>query len=114
TKDEPVKFADDAMNSLMMVTQVWGPRATPLTERERRELEYPEHLRLANAPPYGTGWARDGFELGRMVWMETAKRRKEMSGGGRNWTHNICSPDDPWNPKTPLEDTEDDPWRGGE
>ena len=101
-----IEFADDAMNSLMMVTQVWGPRATPLTEHEQRELEFPPNLRLANAPPHGSDWARAGWELGRVVAMETARRRKQDAGD--NWTHEICDPgSDPW--RLLHRDDENDP-----
>jgi hypothetical protein len=78
----------------------------------------PENLREENAPPYGgtDPWARDGWELGRIAWMGVAKRRKEMSGegGGNHWANDIYGDpglDDPWNPRSPLDDMSDDPWR---
>jgi hypothetical protein len=109
-KDEPVKHADDAMNSLMMITQVWGPRSTPLTAAERRNLEYPEPLRIENAPPFGDPWARDGWELGRIAWMETIGRRKKLSGRRGHWSHEILDPcyDDPWNPTPPYDNFGDE------
>ena len=85
--------------------------AAPLTGRERRNLEMPENLREENAPPPGAPWARDGWELGKIVWMETAKRRKQMPGEG-HWSHEIIDPrDDPWNRGRRFEGTEDDPWK---
>jgi len=77
----------------------------PLTERERRNLAMPENLREENAPPLG-GWERDGWEMGRSVWMGIAKRRKEMSGdgGGNHWANEIFGSDDPLNPRSPFDD----------
>jgi len=117
-KDEPVKFADDAMNSLMMVTQVWGPRSTPLTERERREMEFPEYLRIENAPKPGSSdpWAYDAFEWARIIHKDRQKRQKQMSGegGGNHWANDIYGQDELWNPRSPLAGTADDPWRDDE
>jgi len=90
-------------------SRAMNPRPTaPLTERERRNLEMPENLREENAPPLGDSWAREGWEMGRSVWMGIAKRRKAMSGegGGNHWANDIYGPglDDPWNPRSPLDD----------
>jgi len=50
-------------------------------------------------------------EVGKMVWMGIAKRRKAMSGEGNHWSYDVCDPhDDPWNPLSPFTHTTDDSW----
>lgn len=42
---KPVKWMDDGMNSLMMISVKWGPVATPPTEAEQIEARMPSHLK---------------------------------------------------------------------
>lgn len=111
--DTPEYFANGILvHNCKQFLQTFAMTAAPLTERERRNLEMPENLREENAPSLGDGWARDGWELARMVEMDKAKRRKRASGEDSNWSHEVIDPhDDPWAPQSPFADTEDDPWK---
>lgn len=112
TRDVPTKFGDDATDAVKQYLQTFAMTAAPLTERERQNLSLPENLREENAPPIGgtDPWAREGWEMGRWAWEGIMKRRKQMSGEGRHWSHDVCDPDDPWYPRSPFEGTADDPW----
>jgi hypothetical protein len=109
TRDEPVKAADDAMNSLEMCAQTFGPRETPLTPEEREDKSLPAGWRRESAPAYG-GWQRDGWEMARDAYLSMQKeqqgggwRRREASewrfgegGGGNDWTPGEGVQDQDW------------------
>ncbi len=75
----------------------------PLPDEQREERTLPENLRAANAPPYGTGWERDGWEMARSLAIGKAKKAEER----RNRPQ-----DDPWGSASPLDNMADNPWKG--
>jgi hypothetical protein len=78
TREMPVKFRDDAMDSMRMVTQKWMPNMTLITTEAKKELEFPSGLRVANLPDDAEG--RENWEQGRwLVGSRLAKRRQLMA-----------------------------------
>jgi hypothetical protein len=75
TREMPVKFRDDAMDSMRMITQKWMPNMTPITGEQKKELEFPEALRKVNLPD--DPLQRESWEQGRwLVGARLAKRRE--------------------------------------
>lgn len=94
--DQPVKWMDDALDSLRHVSQVWMPRAIPLTIEERRELAIPANYRKENIAKEPYGFKHDALNV--MRGFKLKERQREEDSVGDNWTHSICSPnDDFWN-----------------
>jgi hypothetical protein len=73
----------------------------PLTDEEREESELPENLRASNAPPYGPGWERDGWEIARSLALGKAKKAEEKRNRDM---------DNPWGSASPLDNMADSPW----
>ncbi len=96
TKDEPVKADEDTADATRMITSLWGPQETPLTEKEKPEMALPKGLReevIAQARP---GFQRD--MAGLMRDFRLSERKREQGRTGANWTHEVLDPtDDPWN-----------------
>jgi hypothetical protein len=71
----PVKFRDDACDSVRYLTGQWLPPATPLTDYQIRERSLPEGVRNENMPT--DPQAREGWEMAR--WLQEARQamRKE-------------------------------------
>lgn len=93
-QDKPVKFNDDAGNSLMMIAAHFGLQPLPLTDEEKIEIALPDGLKrenLNNRPP---GFQRDIGEFIRDV--KLSERKKEQTRV-ENWSTEIVDPnDDPW------------------
>jgi hypothetical protein len=78
TREMPVKFRDDAMDSMRMITQKWMPNMTPITGEQKKELEFPEALRKVNLPD--DPLQRESWEQGRwLVGARLAKRRELLA-----------------------------------
>lgn len=71
-QEVPVKFQDDACDSVRYLTGQWFPPVSPYTDAQRRELALPEGVRYDKMPDDPK--AREGWEFGR--WLQEARMQK--------------------------------------
>lgn len=96
----PYDHFNHFMDAQRYIAQRWFAPAKPLTDVEREERQAPEHLRVDQAPPYGT-WEREAWEIARSLALGKAKKAEEKR---------LRDLDDPWNGASPLDNTSDSPW----
>lgn len=101
SKNEPMKADEDTNDSCRMVTATWGPVAAAFTESEQIENLIPDGWRRNEGPEAG-GWQREGWEIGR-AW-KLGEAKEAFKKQHRNL-------DDTFEPASPFESTEDDPFK---
>lgn len=98
SKDEPVKFGDDALDSLRMIAAAWAPRSVELTVAEKAKRAAPAYaqriIEKAESPGPHTYSEREQMEgFSADFW---ASRRNQQTDN-RPWSADIVAPDDdPW------------------
>lgn len=79
TEDKPVKFNDDAMNSMAMVGQKWGAPPRRLTTEERLEQDLPPHLRADVIKGMSESWEKDNARFARQRTVAKIRTEEERA-----------------------------------
>lgn len=91
-KDEPVKYDEDSVDSLRMVTAEWTPGVTPFTADEKLEASLPPGL-MRESLETKRGWALD-YAL--MMRNYELKQQKDASGPN-HWSADVLDvKDEQW------------------
>lgn len=90
--ERPVKFRDDAMDSIRFLTDKWLPPSADLPQAEKLERALPKTLRLVNTPT--DPGKQFGFEIRRMIAMGKARERVNREIHGSHWLDEDTPP--PW------------------
>lgn len=75
SKDQPVKFLDDACDSIRFLTDKWFPPPVGPDPQEQEEKSLPEALRIVNTP--ADIHKREGMELHRLIALGKLRRAQE-------------------------------------